>query len=357
MKLGLCVNPNWIPDRTELAELRPAFLRSLLYRLADLDALKATGLPLLLTVNNEMAEVGGWATWDQAIKAIAERADDQVIGVCVGNEFDLWWQDDPTDVPPELAADLVRRAAAILRPRGIQTIATSVAGRDWQSYLGRMAERCRSAADAFDLHPYGQRPDGWGAPGWMHGDLRVALSRAREIAQKPVICSEYGVKVGDAKGEAEVSAFLAAGAETVRRLGNDTCPLLAWFAWKDQVGAPSERGDAAFGLVAEDGRRRPAWQMFRAQASPVVPIPPDPIPEPVGERPMTVDELQRIRWQAIVTAEYHPDWGFEKAWREHPEWGSPLTVQETTLDDGRPARAFANACVAWSPENGAEVLE
>lgn len=351
--LGLVVSPGFIPSRDQLRDLDPPFLRSILYSLDDLDRLKATGYPLLLTVNNEMAEVGWWATWTQAIQAIAERADGQVIGICCGNEFDLFNVRNPADVPPRFAAELVHKAAPILQPKGIKVVACSVAGPTWQTYLEEMATLCGDDADWFDLHPYGQRPDGWGQRPWMHGELRPALIRAVELSGKPVICSEIGVKIGDAGSEEEVAAWLTAAAKTVQQLGAETVPLAAWFAWHDAVGAPSERGQHAFGLLAEDGRQRPAWAAYRAAQDLEVP---EPIPEPEPEEPviMTLDDLRRIRWQALMpNLPYRPEFGIVAAWKDNPHWGSPLT-DEVTLDDGRPAQAFSNAIVVWDPEAGAQ---
>jgi hypothetical protein len=260
---GLVVSPAYVPDRAEIERLHPTFVRSIIYRVADVERVTALGVPALITVNNECAEVrGDWSGWDSALREIvALRA--KPFAVCVGNEFDLWWQDNPADVPPVFAAGLVKRAAAILRPAGIAVAATAVAGRTWQDYLAQMAALCRDDADYFDLHAYGQRPDGWGQPGWGFGDLRVALSRARELTGRPVIMSEYGVKIGDASGEGAVAELMQAADRTLRALGPDVCPLAAWFAWRDEIGAPAERGQAAFGLLEErTGRRRPAWQAF-----------------------------------------------------------------------------------------------
>jgi len=44
-------------------------------------------------------------------------------------------------------------------------------------------------------------------------------------------------------------------------------PSACWFAWSDTCGAPHERGDQAFGLIDESGRRRPAWSAFRDAAA------------------------------------------------------------------------------------------
>lgn len=262
MSFGLVVSPGFIPPLVEIQYLKPAFLRSILYHVRECDALAALHVPYMVTVNNECQEVGGdWAGWDAAIQAIADRPQPP-FAVCVGNEFDLFWQHNHADVPPYFASDLVRRASRILRPKGIRTVATSVASGVWPDYLRFMADGCRDEADWFDIHPYGQRPDGWGSPGWMFGDLRDALTLAETIARKPVICSEIGVKVGDAGGEDQVAWWMRAAARTCYEMGLDYFPAQAWFAWRDEVGAPHERGPHAFGLRRPDYSVRPAHAMF-----------------------------------------------------------------------------------------------
>lgn len=263
---GLVASPGYIPPPEEMTALRPAFLRSILYRVADCNRIAAVSPQYIVTVNNECAEVRGWTAWDEAISMIANLPRPP-FAVCVGNEFDLFWQNNPADVPPSFAADLVKRASSILRPRGIKTVATSVAGGSWPLYLHQMADLCRDEADWFDIHPYGQRPDNWGSPGWMFGDLSRTMRTAYQIAKKPVICSEIGVKIGDADpggGEDQQGWWLRAAAETLKSLGPEVCPGAAWFAWRDEVGAPYERGLQAFGLRREGGSRRPSWYQFQA---------------------------------------------------------------------------------------------
>lgn len=72
-----------------------------------------------------------------------------------------------------------------------------------------------------------------------------------------------------------------------------------------------------------------------------------------------VADLHQMRWQAVVhNAPYHHDYGFERHWRmpDNAWWGSPITELEYTLEDGRPARVFANVVVAYNGDDTIEVL-
>ncbi len=288
---GICISPGCLPTQAQIASLRPDFVRSLIYTLDDLDRLKALGAPILLTLNTECDLVGqDWSGWDGALTAAAERADGHVFLVEAGNELDA------LGVDVETAADLARRAAEILHPYGIQVGATSVVSGDWQGYLARLADLCRDEVDYFGLHPYGQTPTSWSSGGWGFGEMRVAISRAYELAQKPIVCSEVGIKIGDAGGEWNHGQYLLRAAGTIDALSPAVCPYWSWFAWHDRVGGPSERGDQAFGLMAEDGQKRPAWETFVSLAS----VPPFPPPPPIN--PPTYAEiragLEAIRDQA-----------------------------------------------------------
>jgi hypothetical protein len=278
--LGLVVSPGHVPSATELAHLRPAFLRSILYSFRDLAPLLNTGLPILLTINNQMAEMRGWSSAEHVAHEIVRRGRGQVFATNWGNEFDLYWKDNPNDVPPEFAANLVKRVAPILRDEGIAVIPTSVAGPRWPEYLQRLADLCRDDVDFFDLHPYGQRPNGWRNQGWGFGNLSDIIRQASAIAGKPIICSEYGVKLDDAGGPDAVAEFLKAAETTFRQFSPDVFGYASWFAWHDLIGAPSEQGGQAFGLVSADNRTRPAWIAF-ANLPKAAPIP--PIDPPVEE--------------------------------------------------------------------------
>lgn len=334
---GLAVAPGIMPDTQELASLRPAFLRSILYSINDLDPLLATGLPLVLTLNNEMQEVGDWSGWEHAVQLVAQRGGSRILAVSCGNEFDIYYSRNPADVPPEFANYLVQRASPILRAAGIKCAPTNLGGRDWESYLARVVELGRDQIDWVDVHAYGKRPDSWDRPGWGSGDLRPTVARAYQIANKPVMMSEYGVKVSDAGGEQAVADFLRAAANTITALGPAVCPAVAWFAWHDRVGTLEERGLNGFGLRREDGSERPAWGAFQKITAMHTPVPtPEPVPEP---EPTPIPALSareaafRDLWQAAVPGlAYNPDAAFTRWWKQHPEAGSPVGPERADAD-------------------------
>jgi hypothetical protein len=288
---GLCVAPGFLPSRDELDELKPDFLRSILYDISDLDALEELAIPLFLTLNNQCAQVGfDWAGWVDTLLEI-ERRTVNVFAIGCGNEFDLYNSANPDDVPPEFAAMLIRTARETLRQ--IEVVATSVAGPNWVEYLRRMHEASESAAHWYDCHFYGQRPDGWGQDGWGFGNLTDAIRTAESIVGSGNVgLSEYGVKIDDAGGEAQVASFLKAAHDSTY---NQNLPFVSWFAYRDQVGAPNERGGAAFGLMAEDGRKRPAWHAYKeCQAS----LDSEQTPE---VKPIVKENIVDIeRWRGVI---------------------------------------------------------
>lgn len=327
--MGLVVSPGNVPSASELAQLRPAFLRSILYTIADLDPLLDTGLPILLTINNQMAEMQGWSGAEDVARLIARRGQGRVFAVNWGNEFDLYWKDNPNDVTPRFAAELVRRVAPALRDAGIAVIPTSLAGPRWPEYLAALAPLCRDVVDYFDVHPYGQKPDGWRPGPWFHGELKNVIRQASAIAGKPIICSEYGVKLGDAGGQDEVASFLVAADKTFRAFSPDVYGgFAAWFAWRDQVGMPHERGDAAFGLRNEEGVARAAWYAF-AGLPKAAPRPSGPVtsvwPDPIAPNARFV--LGFRAW-----AEAEPE--LIGAPHDAREWGAALGISQQRTTNG-----------------------
>lgn len=69
----------------------------------------------------------------------------------------------------------------------------------------------------------------------------------------------------------------------------------------------------------------------------------------------TIEDVFKQRWNAITTGiPYVAQNGIPTAWRQHPEWGSPIKP-EVPLDGGGAAQAFTGGVVRWTPENGAQL--
>lgn len=277
-EIGLVVNANGaMPDTPELGALglSNGLLRTIVQ--GSLDMLEAalkllpSSVRVVVTLNNECREVkGDFSGWNFAVKEIARRFPARVVAVECGNEFDIF------GVPPVFAAQLAKQASQWLKPAGIKVITTSVAGGNWQGYLTELAPLVRDSADCVCVHPYGQRANNY-PPGFGFGELRDIVQAAYRISGKPVAITEYGIKIGDAGGETQQAEYVKRSIDLFKSIAPDVVPFACYFAWADKIGAPSERGDQAFGLLREDMSPRPAWQAFRQALGGTVPVP-APIP-------------------------------------------------------------------------------
>lgn len=271
--LGLCASTRHYPDAAELAALGIGagdWLRLHVYSFAELDAALRVIPPdinIFMAPNNEMVEVGwDWIGWESVMHRIATYYAHRVKMVGCGNELDLWHLQSPsgendTRLTPLFAANLVRRAGRILRPAGIKVALSSVASGSWPAYLREMSHLAGAFADYADLHLYAKQING--VPGgWQTAD--DALRSAAEIAGRPVIASEAGIKVDDAGGEDAQARW----AEGLRSL---PAQLVCYFAWRDDLGTGEEQGGQAFGARGVDGRAKPVWftlqRLFAGQAS------------------------------------------------------------------------------------------
>ncbi len=285
--LGLVVNargamPEW--QELQALGLSNGWVRSIVYDLdqfeAKMTALKAAmpNVKVCALLNSETAGVGddysGWAT---VVLKFSNRLAGVVDAVECGNELDL------LGVEVATAAHLVRTASTFLKNNDMKVILPSVASPNWVDYLTRLATATRGYADYCAGHFYGQRAAGF-PQGWGFGELSDAIQTANDVSGLPVALTEGGIKVGDAGGVDGQAGYVRRWVSLVQSYSELRVPFGCYFAWNDSIGGPSERGDQAFGLRAEDGTPRPAWQAFAVAAGSgaVPPAPEPPVTPPVA---------------------------------------------------------------------------
>lgn len=358
----------------------------------------------------------GWRTnYVNVVTEICERWYKKVRLIEFANEWDFWDNEDKAEKAVELAV----LGTNVCKRYGILGVLGSVASGDWVAQLDRACRHLDAveqqmgyrAVHGVAFHPYVsyvQRDgdNGFVVPadgpssGW--GRLRDKVRTALDVAKRPVALTELGIKVSDAGG-LSAQELWAHGCfeDELRVFTPDELLMATIFCWSDANGSPGESGDQGFGMIGEQGQLKPLFRSvtYQMKNAPVVdtpvarllaesqvpqpdngqPEPPDgengeggtPTPPdgnggsggqetpPQAGQVMTVDQLHQIRWQAIVShAPYNPTFGFERHWRklENAWWGSPLTENEYTLEDGRPVRVFANAVVAYNADDTMEVL-
>lgn len=319
---GLCITPNIFPTQQEHQQLNVPYYRSILYKLADLEALQTFNKPLVITLNNQCAEIGGdWSGWDNAVLQIAKRLGSQCLLLECGNEFDLYWHENKQDVPPEFAASLAIRAARICHQFGIKVAPTSVAGAEWPEYIEHLIRLCGNDVDYFGIHGYGKKPVGWrDGQQWFFGQLSDMISHVQNLSGKQVVMTEYGVKIRDAGSSKEVANFLRAANNMLVDM-----PIKCWFAYHDLVGAPSERGLNAFGLKSEDGTYREAWDVMveinKGQSNSLDPL--EKWKKTVG--PGLLNMMRQDNTEPVMSSEWRP---FDRP------VGTPATIEQCIAKNG-----------------------
>ncbi len=266
-RTGLCINVGATrPDAAEAADLHPSWVRTIVYRFDDLDRWlndAPNGTQTIALLNSETEGVGNeYHGWPDMVHAFANRFAGRVAAVEATNEWDL------LGIPVETVAWTASVASAVLRPHGMKVLLGSVAGSDWVGALTAAATRLRAAGVELDgvcAHPYGHAAQGYPRPGYYFGEVQDAVMTAHIAGGGlPVWVTEVGVKIGEVGGEDEQAEWLRRLLELAEGFPQHVLASMCFFAYSDLNGAPSERGDQAFGLVAEDGRRRPAWNTFAA---------------------------------------------------------------------------------------------
>lgn len=413
---GVCGSQNGYPDRTYMQQTKLGWLRSLVVDFSTFEAMynqvpQGTNIAVVITgetqgLNNDFWSAGWRDRYTAQVTEFCERFYEKVRLIEFMNEWDFWGNEDRITKAVELAivgTDICKRY-------GILGVLGSVASSNWVSELAQASSILDDMEQAtgykvvhgFAFHPYVsyvERTGDFVVPGhdaqpdegWVRLSDKVR-SAIQVCGGRTCAVTEVGIKIGDA-GSEEQQAIYVHGVfqDELALLTPDECMCMCYFAWCDQNGAPSERGNDAFGLIGEQGNLRAAYRaaLYQFINTPVVDVPVFRLLEgsqapqesetggnpPQDETPPTTEtkittgqevptmttlaDAHQLRWQAAIShAPYHHDFGFETAWRATANrwWGSPLTADEGTLDDGRPFRAFSNCVVAYNADGSVEVL-
>ncbi len=257
-QLGLVANcRNAWPGHQELTELRPAWVRTIAYSLDDLDGMLDSlppGVEPIVLLNGELDLVGhDWHRWPDAVAAFAQRFGHRVKALECLNEWDL------LGIPADTAVWCAQEAASALQG----TACTALLGSCGRPGLDRHPTPRLRAAWTGSARPARRRlpaplrpaPRRLAHPG-------VGLRRAggsgharRGHRRPPGLVDRVRGQARRRRRGGHAGGVPRRSAAVLGNIGTAIVPAACWFAWSDQCGAPSERGDQAFGLVAEDGRR------------------------------------------------------------------------------------------------------
>lgn len=290
--VGLVINARGAaPDRDEVAALglTNGVLRTIVYNFDELSACIGQYSPetaVCALLNSETDGVGSdYSGWEDVVTRFARRFGYGLVeSVECGNEFDL------LGIEVARAAELVKVASPILRANGLKVILPSVASPNWVDYLTRLAAATEGYADYANVHPYGQRVGGFPRD-WGFGEIADVIQTANDVSGLPVVFTESGIKIGDAGGLEGQAAYVRRWVSLVQSYSQARLAFACYFAWRDDIGGPTERGPQAFGLREEQGFARPAWQAFAVANGVVTPPRPTPPPEPTPAPPQPVYQL------------------------------------------------------------------
>jgi spore coat protein H len=240
--------------------------------------------------------------WDEYINHFAQRAG-QIAQVFTPwrPAFQIW---NEPDLPPHPEYIRTMREAAFGRmlrrcyeaikavDSNLRVVAAGL-GSGNPSWLRTVIqhENGRLPADAFAIHPYGQRPEpNWPNPNWGFGYVNDLIANYKQVTNLPLIISEIGVEHLPPEGQAEY----------LRRFYNSVLPQFSsvmkdvfWFCYSDGMVPP-------FGLLDQSDQRKPAYYAYRDVAFATHP------PEPEDSRLMKItaivnkadyDNMVRTYWE------------------------------------------------------------
>jgi hypothetical protein len=208
---------------------------------------RATGLKVLLVLASE--SFAGLPNWSTATEAYRIRYGGLIDAIQAGNEADhvsgSSWSMKP--------ADLSRLIKTVRLSFPTTTLVASGMVSGNPAYLDNVD---LGPADFIAVHPYGQRAEPtWPSAGWGFGYVGSLLDAYARHGKK-VWVTEVGLPVDGGTTETFQADYCGRMLRTLS--ARPDVPVVCWFAYHPDV--------PGFGLIREDGSKRPAWQMFKSVA-------------------------------------------------------------------------------------------
>lgn len=293
--IGLAINPGdpavVVPGADELGALGVRWIRVLLTHQsqnfdtgqnAELDSIieryQGLGVKLLALINPESLGLNpppqqspDWAGYGARVAAFARKVATHYRGRIAALE--VFNEPDNQELNPEDFGGLLAAAYPQIKAANplLPVIAGGIMWGENHDYLRRVVAASQDAFDFAGWHPYGEAVDGFPASPWGIGDLRTSITRAREIAGKPLWLTEMGAELGytwpgTPSPESAVAEYLTRVFALLRELGPDVVRRCFWFTWRIP--------ESGWGLVDNAGNRRPAWYALQreTQHTPAVPL-------------------------------------------------------------------------------------
>jgi hypothetical protein len=294
---GVCGSMSGYPDGTYDRAVELGWLRCLVQTKSAWRAMydtvdSATNIAAVITGQTEELNNDFWsADWrDNFTRVMTDFCEEfyqKVRLIEFVNEWDLWSNEDRNEKAVEIAV----LGTSICKKYGILGVLGSVASADWVSQLQTACQRLDAietqvgyeVVHGVAFHPYGGRVQRYGEGGFRVPDTDDWPRVSEKILQvmqvnggRAIAITEAGIKIGDAGGEEQQALYVhGLFQDELSQFTPSQVLMAAYFAWCDQNGAPDERGDAAFGLIGENGNIRPAYRAasYQFANAPVEDIP------------------------------------------------------------------------------------
>jgi len=296
--VALVINPGDratnLPSADEIRALGTKWIRFLPYAASqnfqtgqntDLDAVLAEcaplGISVLVLVNPETVGTNpprhGDPSWGDANSGYIGKSANLAAKIAAYyrgkiGAIEVFNEPDVMQLVPEDYAMILKAAYTKIKAAAsdMPVVSAGICCGQAFDYLTRVLQAAPSSCDQIAWHPYGQRIDGFPAPGWGLGELRDSLTRARAIAGKPIWITEIGADLkyswpNQPSPEQGVAEYLTRSYNLMRALGPSVVGRAFWFTWKHP--------DGNYGMVDNAGNHRPAWFAFQQQAQMLPPSP------------------------------------------------------------------------------------